>query len=299
MISYKPPKSQVWGHQVGRLSASDVVDRALRFLEQECTIASDPSPSELMLGWMPATCPAASELAIEINQTLGPPREMRDHPSSGGKIFRQHRWSFTADKLPTIAGWIDRLAEPLAAGDAVVHCSTNWIFTWRGEPPPVVPLESPGGMFGVHLGKPHRVTTMFSFGDMEKYERIKASLAEHRSGRAIRSSSAAKNGRRKTQERAEVLAHANRDLGFDDHFFALKWRGRGWRSLALTVSPRPHSSANIAVGLQRRVRYTNRASKPSERISQLRRVSSRLATPAPRPPAPSSSPLARPRFPRS
>ena len=35
-------------------------------------------------------------------------------------------------------------------------------------------------MLGIHfhLGRPHRITTMLSFGDIEKYQVIKTALAE-------------------------------------------------------------------------------------------------------------------------
>jgi len=71
----------------------------------------------------------------------------------------------------------------------------------------------------------------------------------------------------------------------------------------VTPSPchplRPHSAANIAAGLQRCVRYTDRAWKPSEASSHLRRKSPQPATPAPRPQPPSASPLAKPGIPRT
>src|SRR5689334_15979691 len=50
VIQYNPPKSQVWGHQVGRLQAAAVVERGLGFLDAHCSVI-DAQPSELMIGW--------------------------------------------------------------------------------------------------------------------------------------------------------------------------------------------------------------------------------------------------------
>ena len=37
MIRYTPPKSQIWGHQVGRLDGETIVARCLQFLDDNCT----------------------------------------------------------------------------------------------------------------------------------------------------------------------------------------------------------------------------------------------------------------------
>lgn len=177
MIRYQPPKSAVWGHQVGRLKATIIVDRCLKFLHAQCAII-DSQPSELIVGWNSGIHSLVSEVAAEIDQTLGQPTRVNELPREDGGIFRQFWWPFHADKLPVVANWFDRLAECPKAQDVVAQASTFWTFAWRDEPPPFVPLQSPGGMFGIHLGQPHRITTMFSFRDVERYLRIKAYLAE-------------------------------------------------------------------------------------------------------------------------
>ena len=50
MIQYSPPKSQVWGHQVGRHSAEKVVELGLQFLSDNCRETSTPE-TELRIGW--------------------------------------------------------------------------------------------------------------------------------------------------------------------------------------------------------------------------------------------------------
>src|SRR3954447_1850584 len=177
MIRYSPPKSQVWGHQVGRLPAVAVVERLLRFLEARCTILNS-MPSELMLGWNDAEHDAVSEIAADINRTLGEAKVANELAAAGGQVFRQRRWPFSPELLPAVATWFDRLADLQETQAVVAQSSTLWNFAWRDEPPPLVPLESPGGMVGVHLGRPHRITTMFTFRDLDHYVNIKAALSE-------------------------------------------------------------------------------------------------------------------------
>jgi hypothetical protein len=176
MLRYSPPKSQVWGHQVGRLSAAEIVDRCLRFLNDECVVIGSQL-SELMIGWNDAQHSFLSEVASEIGRALGNPSTANEAPSVGGQIFRQRRWPFSADKLQAVAGWFDNLREAIKTRDVVAQSSIIWIFAWRDEPQPLRPLESAGGMFGVHLGQPHRITTAFSFRSLDRYEKIKESLA--------------------------------------------------------------------------------------------------------------------------
>lgn len=95
-----------------------------------------------------------------------------------GKLFRQRRWPFTADRLPIVATWFDTLADVQKTRDVAAHSSTFWHFAWRDEPAPLLPMESAGGMLGIHLGRPHRITTMFSFRDLDQYASVKAALSE-------------------------------------------------------------------------------------------------------------------------
>jgi hypothetical protein len=177
MIRYTPPKSQIWGHQVGRLSATAIVDRGTQFLSTNCTIINS-QPSLLMVGWNTTLHPVVSKLADEIDQTLGQPTVVNELPSADGQLFRQRHWSFAAEHLPAVATWFDRLAQPMKTQDVVAQSSTYWAFAWQDELPPLLPLQSAGGMFGIHLGKPHRITTMFTFRDVQRYQNIKAYLAE-------------------------------------------------------------------------------------------------------------------------
>ncbi len=178
MFHYKPPKSQLWGHQVGRLRATAVVNRALRFLETHCTIIQS-QPSELMIGWNSGPhAHLAEDIVANVDQTLGSPTVVDKLPKADGRLFQYRRWQFSAERLPLVATWLDQLADVLSTPDVVAHSSTFWMFAWRDEPTPLRPLESAGGMLGIHLGLPHRITTMFSFRDLQRYASIKTALSE-------------------------------------------------------------------------------------------------------------------------
>lgn len=177
MIRYQPPKSTVWGHQVGRLSAMAIVDRCSQFLNAKCTIINT-QPSELIVAWNATHDSFVSGVQAETDQKLGQPPTVVERPVAGAEAFRRRRWPFSADNLPAVATCFDKLAEYLKTRDVVAQSSTFWTFAWRDEPPPLLPMQSAGGMFGVHLGNPHRITTMFSFRDFERYLSIKSYLAE-------------------------------------------------------------------------------------------------------------------------
>src|SRR5438874_12776706 len=89
VIRYSPPKSQVWGHQVGRLTATAVVDQCLSFLDSHCSVINS-QPSELMIGWNEG--PAArvtEEVVADVELTLGQPTTVNEMPSGDGRRFRQ------------------------------------------------------------------------------------------------------------------------------------------------------------------------------------------------------------------
>ena len=177
MLHYHPPKAQVWGHQVGRLSATTLVDRSLRFLNDRCAVIGS-QPSDLVILWNAALHPAVRDVVADIDEALGPATAVNKLRDASGQVFRQHHWPFPADKLPAVARWFGELADSMRTKQVVARASTIWSFAWSDEPPPLRHLETPGGLFGVHLFPPHRITTSFSFRDMDHYVRIKAYLAE-------------------------------------------------------------------------------------------------------------------------
>ena len=137
-------------------------------------------PSELTLGWNGIKRPGISALADEINVTLGRASFEQESPDvctiSVGEPFYTRRWAFTAEHLPKVASWFDRLPKPVITHDLTAYCNISWFFAWRDEPLPLPPLHKfvgPGGHFMISLGSPHRITTQFSFRTIDKYDEIK------------------------------------------------------------------------------------------------------------------------------
>jgi hypothetical protein len=179
MIHYHPPKSQVWGHQVGRLTAAQVVGLSFRFVKEQCTITNSQQ-SELTLGWNVIKRPEVSAIADDAGVALGGAtfeHERPDvRPDAVGETYRIRRWKIGGDDLPKVASWFDRISGPIATYEVTAHCSIGWFFAWRDEPLPLRKFESAGGHFMIHLGSPHRISTAFSFWSIEKYDEIKQYL---------------------------------------------------------------------------------------------------------------------------
>jgi hypothetical protein len=172
MIQYHPPKSQIWGHRVGRLSAAMVVERALRFLDKHCTIITS-DPAKLAVSWTSTDYASIQRVIDDVEQAIGRPQAEVDLPMPDGRTFHQRVWRFLDAQLGSAAAWIDQFAGLSKTGDVLPHTSKLWTFAWRDEPKVALPEQAPGGMFGVHLGPLNRITTSFSFRDMDRYQAMK------------------------------------------------------------------------------------------------------------------------------
>jgi hypothetical protein len=178
MITYHPPISQIWGHQVGRLKAELIVERSLQFLEEKCS-SETHTPAELSIGWTPEKQPAVTASVEAIKGRLGDNSNIVELPDAAGLLFRNLRWNVSETQLPSVALWFDSIARPLKKIEVVAHLSMLWKPDWKDQ----VPVPRPehhwsGNMFGVHLGRPHRLTTYFAFRDIPHYLTIKKYLAE-------------------------------------------------------------------------------------------------------------------------
>jgi hypothetical protein len=176
VIRYSPPKSQIWGHQVGRLSAVSVVERVSRFLDAHATVLKSQA-SDLTIEWSSSQDAAVAGVAAEMERALGLPKTGSEMPAPDGRVYRHRCWQYQAELLPAVAAWFDRLADLMKARDVFAQASTSWLIAWRDEGPPR-PTESTGGMFGIHLGRPHRLTTAFDFRNLEQYAKVKAALRQ-------------------------------------------------------------------------------------------------------------------------
>lgn len=175
MLHYHPPKSRIWGQQVGRLAASQVVERGLRFLNERCVNVTMDS-SDIRVSELDSPVPGAVQA---ITALWGGEPQVDEGRDADGSVIRSFKWPLAAAQLPAVARWFDSVRQQLTRG-ATPFTSTYWSFDWPGPPPPSKgskPAFRFGGTLGIHLGCPHRVTTMFSFRDVEHYAEIKAYLS--------------------------------------------------------------------------------------------------------------------------
>ncbi len=75
------------------------------------------------------------------------------------------------------------MIEPIKKKHAVPDIYMLWPFRWNDEAPVYNPvfkdgLDWSGNMFGINLGRPHRLTTTFNFRDIDQYFAIKKYLAD-------------------------------------------------------------------------------------------------------------------------
>lgn len=178
MIRYSPPKSQVWGHQVGRLSATTIVERSRNFLQNHGVVFDAPQ-SELLVSWNDGPhAQAAEDVIRELGNALNQPTTVTHLPHGPGQPSHHYHWSFPSEGLAVVATCFDQLSAAIKAQDITAQSSTIWSFAWRNEPAPLLPMTSAGGLFGIHLGLPHRITTAFTFRDLEQYAGVKAALCD-------------------------------------------------------------------------------------------------------------------------
>lgn len=178
MLRYSPPKSQVWGHAVSRLTGAEVVRRGLGFIASECQVSRHYT-TDLTLGWKEHDDDELVQRASsELTELLGAPISVVEMPDTGGLLFRQCRWRFSPPQLAAIAITFDELQDLLKRKVAVARASTFWTIAWRDEPVPLTESASAGGQFGIHLGPPQRLTTLFSFRSLDQYAKIKRALSD-------------------------------------------------------------------------------------------------------------------------
>jgi hypothetical protein len=194
MLHYMPPKSRLWGHAVGKLSAIAIVERAHAFLGEYCQIIRT-CPSDLQIHWTSLNHKSLSELAQEIDGACGPATSAYECDESTEGRFYQRHWNYEAEALARVASWVDRLDSIATKHDTDTigaQASTSWEVAWRHESA-AASNASPGGTFGIVLSLPrrelmrqsmrrfalpHTVTTIFSFFDVDQFLHIKAGLTK-------------------------------------------------------------------------------------------------------------------------
>ena len=178
MITYHPPKSQWWGHQVSRLSAIQVVDRGLHFLQQKTKISNRSTTPELTVHWSSVRASALPTSMATLKNALGLPTKEMDFPSPIGPNSRQYRWTVPTEQLRPVAEWFDAIFPLMEDKEVFAQCIALWNFDWVDADESIPEHRRSINMFGVQLCRPHRVCTYFSFPMVDRYYEVKAFLAE-------------------------------------------------------------------------------------------------------------------------
>jgi hypothetical protein len=178
MVMYHPPKSQLWGHKVGRRRAADLVEKSFLFLREKCSTDVQKG-AEFSVGWTPAKYPSITASVEALEAQLGGNGNAKDFPDRSGPPFRMQRSIISEIQLPLVAFWFDLMVEQIKQIQAVPNCYMLWHLQWKDEIPVFkAGLGWSGNTFGVNLGRPHRLTTTFSFRDISQYLAIKKYLAD-------------------------------------------------------------------------------------------------------------------------
>lgn len=170
MLQYSPPKAKLWGHQVSRRTATEVLTLCQQFVNQFCTLKPPPFPVEpdrLMLLWPTSSEADVAPLVAELEASLGAPFETTDVPL--GPPMRMQSWHFQAQQLPAIAAFYDRHAAVLQKRKVNLVAAGTWFFTWRDDPS----ADPLGGHLACYITSPLTVGTHFAFRDFQHYEAIK------------------------------------------------------------------------------------------------------------------------------
>ncbi len=178
-ITYMPPKGQIWGHGVGRLSAWQPFERTERFL-RERTLTIDPGETE----WR-VTCEAGSSDAItaafDASPLVAGRGEDVEMSTPDGRTLRSIKRKLPPASLGDAVRWLEALEPELRGRGDVRHFSLDQdvVFLWRASPggEDAVP-GTYASTFGVCYARPRWVTTCFSFASIAHYREIKRHLQE-------------------------------------------------------------------------------------------------------------------------
>lgn len=177
LVSYSPPKSAIWGHQAGRFRATELANLLLRFLDERCKILSASAHDfTIFLGNLDSSVATPESIAAAKLVIVDGPAEVTT--IAQGMLCIKSVKPQPVERIMDIARNFENLVDTFPNVLAASVIMMNWIFAWKNEPDPVLPLISAGGMFSIIFGKPNRVSTRFTFRNLADYFSIKDFLTE-------------------------------------------------------------------------------------------------------------------------
>ena len=191
-LFYQPPRSQGYGHRVGRLTSVQILDLAERFRHEQ-TISEKPPTFNFyvrtVVGGPAFVTNAISE--IENIISVAPRISMGTWPGYAGT--RNYDWQPPPDKLTAVATWLDKMHACQSEPEFWSDCSVFTQFRWKSPPGSTPPSSKSGGFFGFSLGL-RSVTTMFEFISVEHFRAVQRYLTLHWFGSLVRQTSATTEG---------------------------------------------------------------------------------------------------------
>lgn len=180
MISYMPPKGQLWGHRCGPLSAATLGDRVLKFLEA-CAKGEPVWHGRLGIYWGMEADNAVQPALQALRDATGLPLDVTEQNPWGDGVSRSANCRFGSGQLRAIAAWVDGAGQEATEGGAFVMVDASTDFDWCRPPHSPRRREDEGSdcRLGLQLTQPRGLTTLFTFDDADHYRAIKRYLAEH------------------------------------------------------------------------------------------------------------------------
>lgn len=177
VLHYRRPKSQLWGHMLKRLSSSDVLARADRFLRDRAIIVRDDGAKFSVL-WDPRRSPDVARAVDSIRRRMvGVPRYSEVPGPDGGGLANLHG-TLRAEDRADVAKWLDEVCHRERAEGGQAGYSHYVMFRWAGDAGAAANGKLIGGMFGTHVGAIRAVTTEFAFATAQDFQAVKAYLSE-------------------------------------------------------------------------------------------------------------------------
>jgi hypothetical protein len=178
VISYRPPKGQIWGHRRGDLSAEQLLERTDLLLREYAVIQKPPS-GEFSIGWGPLEDDVVRPAVDDLGRALVAVAQATPPVGSPGRSSMQFRCALAPDDVRVAAKWLDALYKKL--GERPLGVMLNMFLNFEWKPWRTGEGESKTGVWSMlmlQLAKPRGLTTMFGFADAAHYREMKKYLAE-------------------------------------------------------------------------------------------------------------------------
>jgi hypothetical protein len=174
-LRYTPPKSRLHGHSCNRLSASDLLGKANRFLTEHTRLDDRHGERSVTVTWRSSASDRVATILHQLSGVVGDPSEKLERSELGAACYKA-QWNVSEDQLPMVVAWLDKHEldlERLHAGVVALRIVGFWWLPRHRRhqnefPEPLI--------FGVVLSRPRAIMVPFLFYDVLHYREIKRYL---------------------------------------------------------------------------------------------------------------------------